>query len=272
MKIIQLSDFHLRGDGKLSFRVADTPKMAEACFAHLAALPWRPDAYVITGDLADGGDLGAYQQLKQFLDRLEAPVYLLPGNHDKRDRILSVLPDYCPADPAVAPYLCYTVEGHAMRLVFLDGTRPGSHSGHCDEPVALWLERELAKAPDAPTLLFTHHPPFLCGFGKMDEPYENQERLAAILRSYPKVRLCCGHMHRSITTQWAGCIAVTAPAVAMQIEIDLTPEGGDEFRMETPGYLLHHFHAGVCNTHTCQIFTHATFSGPHRFYDSVNPV
>lgn len=271
MKIIQLSDLHLRGDGKLSFRVANTPKLVEDCFAHLDSLPWQPAAIVITGDLADSGNVDAYKRLKQFLDRLAVPVYLLPGNHDKRDRMLSILSEYCPADQSVAPYFCYTVEHYPMRMVFMDGTRPGSHSGHLDESVAVWLERELAKAPTVPTLLFTHHPPFLTGFGRMDEPYENKERLAAILKHYPNVRLCCGHIHRSITTQWAGCIALTAPSVAMQIELDLSPTGGDEFRMETPGYLLHHFHEGACNSHTCQIYAQATFSGPHRFYDSVNP-
>jgi len=270
VKIIQLSDLHLRGDDKLSFRVADTPKMAQDCFAHLASLPWQPSAIVITGDLADGGEANAYKRLKQFLDPLTVPTYILPGNHDKRDRIRSILPEYCPADQNVAPYLCYSIVSGALRMIFVDGTRPGSHSGHFDEPVAIWLERELAKAPTAPTLLFTHHPPFLTGFGKMDEPYENRDRFAAILMGHPNVRLLCGHLHRSIATQWAGCVAMTAPSVAMQIELDLSPEGGDEFRMETPGYLLHHFHEGVCNSHVCQIYTQASFSGPHRFVDSIN--
>ena len=271
MKIIQLTDLHLRDDGQLSFNVADTPKMLDDCVKHLQSLKWKPEAIVITGDLADGGDLGAYKLLKKFLSRLDAPIYLIPGNHDKRDRILSVLPEYCPAEPAMAPYLCYTVENMPMRMVFADGSRPGSHSGHLDEPVAAWLETTLAQAPEKMTLLFTHHPPFLTGFGLMDEPYENKERFAGILAKYPNVRLCCGHMHRSIVTNWAGCVALTAPAVAMQIEMDLTPEGGDEFRMETPGYLIHHFYEGVCNTHFCQIPSQATFSGPHRFVNSVNP-
>ena len=271
MKIIQLSDLHLRGDGQLSFRVADTPAMLEDCIGHLLKLTWKPDAIVITGDLADSGALDAYKLLKTYLDRLCAPIYLLPGKHDNRERMLAELPQYCPAQQPMLPYLCYTVEHLPMRLVFADCTRPGSHSGHLDEPVARWLEQTLAEAPGAPTLLFTHHPPFLSGFGLMDEPYENKERFAAILGNYPNVRLCCGHMHRGITTQWAGCVALTAPAVAMQIEVDLSPEGGDEFRMETPGYMVHHFYEGACNSHTCQIHTQATFSGPHRFVGSVNP-
>ena len=271
MKVLQLSDLHLRGDGLLSFRVADTPAMFEECIRHILSLKSQPDMIVITGDLADSGAVSAYELLKKQLDRLPMPVYVLPGNHDKRDNIMNIMPEYCPADPAVAPYLCYTVEGGPMRIVVADGTHPGSHSGHLDEPVAVWLEKTLAAQPGMPTLLFTHHPPFLTGFGLMDEPFENKERFEALLRPYPNVRLCCGHIHRGITTQWSSCVAVTAPAVAMQIEVDLTPEGGDEFRMEASGYLLHHWHEGVCNTHVCQIPSQPSFSGPHRFVGSVNP-
>jgi hypothetical protein len=57
----------------------------------------------------------------------------------------------------------------------------------------------------------------------------------------------------------------------MQMELDLSETGGDEFRMETPGYLLHHWTQGILNTHVCQIATQATFAGPYPFADSENP-
>ena len=79
-----------------------------------------------------------------------------------------------------------------MRLVMLDTMQPGSHSGHCPEAVAGWLERTLAARPGVPTLLFMHHPPFVTGMGAMDEPFENVGRLADILSRSPWVRLCCG--------------------------------------------------------------------------------
>ena len=53
MRILQISDFHLRGDGRLSFRVVDTPKCLETAARHLLNLVQKPDMMVITGDLAD---------------------------------------------------------------------------------------------------------------------------------------------------------------------------------------------------------------------------
>ncbi|MCC8193782.1 MAG: phosphodiesterase [Deltaproteobacteria bacterium] len=271
MRVLQLSDTHLRGDDRLSFRVVDTRHCLDAAVAYVKNAAQKPECIVITGDLADSGDLEAYRILHRAVGSLGVPVYAIPGNHDRRDRMRDVLGDWCPADGTVAPYICYTMEDGPFRLVMMDTMRPGSHSGHCPPEVAAWLERTLAERPETPTLLFMHHPPFCTGLGVMDEPFENLEALAAVLRANPQVRLCCGHMHRPIVTEWAGRLAMTAPSVSMQMELDLSPSGGDEFRMEAPGCLLHDWRNGVWNSHVCQIPDRVTFAGPYPFADSVNP-
>ena len=134
-----------------------------------------------------------------------------------------------------------------------------------------WLDNELQSNKTVPTLIFMHHPPFITGLPAMDEPFENREQLRTVLMKAPWARLCCGHMHRPIFTVWAGVPCVTAPAASMQIELDFTPEGGDTFRMETPGYLLHDFEDGVFNTHVCQIYKKTEFDGPYPFAGKVNP-
>ena len=57
MRILQLSDTHLRGDHSLSFKVVDTRRCLDEAVAHLKSLAPQPDAIVITGDLADSGDM-----------------------------------------------------------------------------------------------------------------------------------------------------------------------------------------------------------------------
>lgn len=272
MKLIQLSDTHLRGDGKLAFRVADTKKALDECVNHLINLEQKPDVIVVTGDLADGGDWGAYQIFHAAFKTLGIPVYVLPGNHDKRDRILDIMPEFCPADKAIEPYLCYTVEGYPIRIVMLDTMRPGKHMGFFDEPAQVWLDKTLSENMEKPTIVFTHHVPFKTAMEEMDEPFENADKLADILKKYKNVRLSCGHMHRPITTLWEGGLAMTCPSVSMQIYLDFSKIGGDSFVMETAGYMVHHFYNGAVNSHVCQIPSNATFSGPHKFVDSVNPV
>ena len=57
MRIIQISDFHLRGDRKLSFQKADTIAALNQTIEYFSKLkPYElPEFFVVTGDLADGG-------------------------------------------------------------------------------------------------------------------------------------------------------------------------------------------------------------------------
>ncbi|MDR1274902.1 MAG: phosphodiesterase [Candidatus Accumulibacter sp.] len=265
MIVLQLSDFHVRGDDRPSFGVVDTRRCLEEALAHLKKTEAKPDALVLTGDLADDGDEKAYRILHESFSPLGWPIYAIPGNHDRRDRMRAILPGWCPADPDAAPCICYTVEDGPVRLVMVDTTNPGSHGGHWHPTVMRWLDKTLAKRPRTPTLLFMHHPPFATGLPVMDASLENADALATILRKNPPTRLCCGHIHRPILSQWRGVSVVTAPAVSMQMELDLSEKGGDEFRLETPGYLLHHWKQGVLNTHVCQIATRTSFAGPYSF-------
>ena len=275
MRILQISDFHLRGDGKLSFQVVDTASFLKSTKAHLehvfALDGQKPDMIVVTGDIADSGDEKAYLMVYEALRSFNVPVYAVPGNHDRRDRMVRILKGWTIPNPQTAPFLCYAVQTEEARLLFLDTLNPGSHAGHMREAELAWLDNELQSNKNVPTLIFMHHPPFITGLPAMDEPFENREQMRTVLMKAPWARLCCGHMHRPIFTVWAGVPCVTAPAASMQIELDFTPEGGDTFRMETPGYLLHDFEDGVFNTHVCQIYKKTEFDGPYPFAGKVNP-
>ncbi len=275
MRILQISDFHLRGDGKLSFQVVDTASFLKSTQAHLehvfALDGQKPDMIVVTGDIADSGDEKAYLMVYEALSSFNVPVYAVPGNHDRRDRMVRILKGWTIPNPQTAPFLCYAVQTEEARLLFLDTLNPGSHAGHMREAELAWLDNELQSNKNVPTLIFMHHPPFITGLPAMDEPFENREEMRTVLMKAPWARLCCGHMHRPIFTVWAGVPCVTAPAASMQIELDFTPEGGDTFRMETPGYLLHDFEDGVFNTHVCQIYKKTEFDGPYPFAGKVNP-
>ena len=275
MRILQISDFHLRGDGKLSFQVVDTAsflKSTKAHLEHVCALDGqKPDMIVVTGDIADSGDEKAYLMVYEALSSFNVPVYAVPGNHDRRDRMVRILKGWTIPNPQTAPFLCYAVQTEEARLLFLDTLNPGSHAGHMRDAELAWLDNELQSNKNVPTLIFMHHPPFITGLPAMDEPFENREQMRTVLMKAPWARLCCGHMHRPIFTVWAGVPCVTAPAASMQIELDFTPEGGDTFRMETPGYLLHDFEDGVFNTHVCQIYKKTEFDGPYPFAGKVNP-
>ena len=70
--------------------------------------------------------------------------------------------------------------------------------GGLSDRVAEWLEERITEYPEKPTLVFTHHPPFVTGLPAMDEGFDQADRLAQILNKHENVTLCCGHMHTAI--------------------------------------------------------------------------
>lgn len=283
MKIIQISDFHLRGDGKLSFQKADTMLAMQQTVDYFCKLPAYelPEYFVITGDISEGGSRLGYEKAKEFLDRLPRPYYIVPGNHDSREFFLDMFPENCPVMENIKPYICYTLDDYPVRAIVVDTTLPHCHYGGLSKEVAQWLEKKITECPEKPTMVFTHHPPFVTGLPAMDEGFLNADLLAEILLRHDNVHLCCGHMHTSIFTMWHGIPSVTCPSVAMQMEVDFRrPDdpnvtdqeladnfkgGGDRFYLGNPGFLIHQFDGNSINTHVMTIPTGADYSGPWPF-------
>ncbi|MDP2737483.1 MAG: hypothetical protein Q8O82_01955 [Pseudorhodobacter sp.] len=118
------------------------------------------------------------------------------------------------------------------------------------------LETALAERPEAPTLVFLHHPPFDCGIRHMDRIAlsEGRDELARIITANRQVeRVLCGHHHRPIQIRFAGTIAQIAPSVAHQVTLDLTPDDPGSMIMEPPAFLLHLWHKEALITHQAYV-------------------
>jgi 3',5'-cyclic AMP phosphodiesterase CpdA len=263
MIIAQITDTHIRIPGKLAYRRVDTAKYLAAAVAHVNALDPAPDLVVMTGDLVDFANPVEYDHLSSLIAPLEAPVFLLPGNHDGRDEMRTSFPEheYLPREG----FLNYAIEAWPVRLVAVDTLIPGEGGGLvCDERLA-WLDRTLASAPDKPTIVAMHHPPFRTGISFMDgHGLKNADKFAAVIARHPQVeRIIAGHLHRSIQCRVGGTVASTCPSPAHQIALDLHPGATLGFAMEPPGYQLHVWFEGTgIVTHTVTI---GSFDGPYPF-------
>lgn len=261
MIVVQLSDLHLRTRGLPAYRVAETNMLAARAVEAVRALNPPPDLVVITGDLTDNGLAEEYAELAPLLDRLPCPAMCLLGNHDRRDRFRAAFPDRAGA----GPFVDFVTDLGPLRLIGLDTVVPGaSHGALCAARLDA-LDAALAARPEAPTLIFLHHPPFDCGIAHMDRIalVEGRERLAAIVAAHRQVeRVCCGHHHRPIQTRFAATLAQVAPSVAHQVALSLEPDHEGALVLEPGAFLIHALVDGAVVTHQALV---ERFPGPFPF-------
>lgn len=217
MKIAQISDTHILTPGSDHLARASRVENLERCVAHVNSL--APNIVIHTGDTVQHGQPEEYAHLREILAPLEAPLYVIPGNRDDRRALRKAFADVAYL-PAQEDFFHYTVETPALRLIALDSTAPGERKGvYCPERQA-WLDGELSRAPETPSLLFIHHPPFdvedhyVGGYRQASEA----SALTALVARHPQVvALICGHVHCPYSQDWAGTTAITMPSVAVDV-------------------------------------------------------
>lgn len=268
MLIAQITDAHIKARGHLAYRVVDTAAYLKRCIAQIMQSVPLPDVVLFSGDLTDGGLPEEYEHVRELMSGLTVPYFVIPGNHDQRKTMLAAMPERCRRQPG-ADFIQYAIDDYPVRLIGLDTVIPMSGKGALCAERLDWLENTLDARPDAPTILFLHHPPFATGIHHMDALglQEGGERLGAIVRRSRQVeRIICGHVHRPVTICFHGAVATISPSVAHQTVLDFREDGPSEFIMEPPGYSLHNWLPGIgFVTHFVAI---GHYPGPYPYYNT----
>jgi 3',5'-cyclic-AMP phosphodiesterase len=263
----QITDMHVKEPGHLSYRKVDSGAALARCVEHVNGLDPSPDFVIATGDLVDRGKPAEYRYLSELLSPLKMPIYLMPGNHDDRAALRAEFSShaYLQHDDV---FLNFVIEEHPVRIIALDTVIAGEPSGELCRDRLTWLDASLGAAPDHPTAIFMHHPPFLTGIRHMDaQNCRSGEALASLLQNHSQVQwMMCGHVHRSITVHWHGLTASIAPSPSHQVAFDLREDGPPSLVLEPPGYHIHHWRPDTgLITHTCVV---GSFDGPHPFFEN----
>ena len=232
--LAQLSDSHIGADWAGGDPLAGLAEVVKA----MCAMQQPLDAVLVSGDLSDNGIDSEYEQVRELLAPLRAPIYVLAGNHDDRGRLRRHFDLPGVGDEPVQ----YSVDLGPLRLVVLDTTRPGENEGSLDRERLDWLEAELHSASDQLTLLATHHPPLATGMRAWDAiclPAADLRALAAVIDRHSQVRaIVGGHVHRTITGDLVGRTVLTVPSTYVQARLNLS--SGIEFAADEPsGFALH---------------------------------
>lgn len=194
-----LNDTHIGAQHPAS---ASIPTNLRNAISYLLALPKRPAAVIINGDLAlnDGqpGDYIHFAKLIAPLREAGIPVHLTMGNHDNRDVFYEVLKQEKPSVSPVESKYVGLVQTAQVNLFLLDSLKaPRVAQGLLGHEQHEWLAKMLDAHADKPALIFAHHNPRLGGEEKhFPGGLEDSEPLWDILASRKHVKAYIhGHIH-----------------------------------------------------------------------------
>jgi Icc-related predicted phosphoesterase len=168
-----------------------------------------PDFVIHLGDIVNPvPELPSYSQAaKHFQDLvadLEAPLYLVPGNHDVGDKPLSWMPAGQVSEAHLELYESFFGKDHYAfchkEMLFITINAPIINSGlAAEEKQKAWLEETLAENHGRRTFLSIHYPPYV---SNRDEPssYDNIDEpgrswLLGLIARYQPEAIFCGHVH-----------------------------------------------------------------------------
>ena len=240
--IAQLSDPHIGA----TWTDADPADCLAATVE--AVRPYAPDAVLVTGDIADHATPEEYAVARELIERIGAPVYALPGNHDDRAALRTAFG--IPGDGPVN----YAVDLGELLLLALDSTIPGEDRGRLGPGDLEWLDAEL---DGRPAVVAMHHPPIVLGIPPWDAiglPDADRAALAAVLERHPRVEaVVAGHIHRPITAVVGGRVALSVPSTYVQGRLDFEAQKIVVDSDEPPAFALHALVDGRLVSHVHQV-------------------
>ena len=110
----------------------------------------RPGAVVCTGDLTSEGYRPEYEGAISYLSRIEAPMFIVPGNHDARNV------GYLHFEEMIGPrYWASDVQG--VRIVGADSSEPDINDGQIGRERYPWIREQFAAPADLKVFAIHHH-------------------------------------------------------------------------------------------------------------------
>jgi 3',5'-cyclic AMP phosphodiesterase CpdA len=217
--LLHLSDTHILPSENDRLHGADTLQNLRTALARFDASGVLLDGVVISGDLANDGDVPAYRRLRSVLDpwlsRLNVPMVPAMGNHDRRAAFRQVMLDGAASDEPVD----YVAWIGGLRVIALDWTVPGAPHGETRPEQLAWLRAELATPAAEGTVLVFHHPPTIePGAQAPMVRLRGADLLEQAIHNTDVVAVLAGHVHHPVSGAFAGAFSTTAPAIAYTVD------------------------------------------------------
>lgn len=148
----------------------------------------RPDFVVVSGDLTNEGYRQEYKNWVAYRDRIEAPVYTVPGNHDARNV------GYLHFEELIGARH-WTADVGGVRIVGADSSEPDLNEGQIGRERYDWIREQFAVRADLKVFVLHHHLIAVPGTGRERSTVTDAGDLLEVLITSGVNVVLSGHKH-----------------------------------------------------------------------------
>ena len=193
-----LADTHINPE-----EPAHSAQLADV-YAHLGARPAPPAFTLHVGDVVEAGQPGEYEEWDRLQQQAPpGPMHVVRGNHEVRW-------DERACEPFFARFrrAPYSFDAGPLHVVALDPTQLLQEPGYVGADQLRWLEADLRRAEDRPTVVFQHYP-----VGGPHLYVGNQAELREVLSRFNIAAVFAGHIHRLEVNRQDGIAMIALPGI-----------------------------------------------------------
>jgi 3',5'-cyclic-AMP phosphodiesterase len=238
LRIAQISDIHC---GEVSF----DDRLMESFIESVNDM--SPDIVIVAGDLTAAGYDWEFKEAARWLERIEPPMVVIPGNHDSRNVGYIHFERYFGERfsrhrSAFDPERAERLKASGFTVVGVDSSQPDLNDGHVGREHYKWISDQFDERDDFKILAIHHHLVSIPGTGRERNIITDAGDLLAELTKLDIDVAVSGHKHVPFFWSVNGMLLCNSSTATTQRVRGLTPPSWNEIQIDasTIKVYLHH--------------------------------
>ncbi|CAN5569052.1 metallophosphoesterase [soil metagenome] len=238
LRIVQVSDIHC---GEISFEA----RLMESFLDRVNKM--KPDIVIVAGDLTAAGYDWEFREAAGWLERIEPPMLIIPGNHDSRNVGYIHFERYfghrfSRYRKAFDQERGARLKASGFTVVGVDSSQPDLNDGHVGREHYKWISDQFDEPDDFKILAIHHHLVSIPGTGRERNIITDAGDLLAELTKLDVDVALSGHKHVPFFWSVNGMLICNSSTATTHRVRGLTPPSWNEIQVDasTIKVYLHH--------------------------------
>jgi 3',5'-cyclic-AMP phosphodiesterase len=228
LRIAQISDIHC---GELSF----DPTMMESAIEGINAM--SPDIVVVAGDLTAAGYEWEFEEAAKWLDRIDYPKIIIPGNHDSRNVGYLHFENYFGKRffsyrQAFDAERAERLRAGGFTVVAVDSSEPDLNEGRVGREHYPWIKEQFHEPDDIKIFVIHHHLVSIPGTGRERNIITDAGDVLAELTQLDIDVVLSGHKHVPYFWGINGMLVCNSSTAATRRVRGRTPPSWNEIQVD----------------------------------------